>query len=130
MTRTPFTPLLGAVAAAAMALGFSLPAAAQSQSQPPAQQQAPAEVSEDDLRSFAIAAQKVKRINDEALPQIQSAETPEKAQTLRKKAETDMLAAVEGEGLTVDRYNQIYTMAQMDPDVRDRVMQHIQKNPQ
>src|SRR5690606_3020628 len=94
MIGSSWKAVLGALGCAALAFGLSLPAGAQEQTKPLAQQQAPGQVTDAEIASFAKAARKVKQINDEALPQIQAAETPEKAQQLREKAESDMLAAV------------------------------------
>lgn len=91
---------------------------------PRVQQPAPS-YSDDELKSFAVAALEVQRINDAYLPKLKTASTPEEQQRVEKTATDEMVKAVEKEGMTVDKYKQIMNHAQSDPQIAERVMQHI-----
>lgn len=115
----------GAVAAAAMTLGFAAPAIAQTAAPPAAQQPAPAAVPEESLRSYAMAAIEVQRIGEAWEPRIQSAESAEQVEQLRQEAQSEMISAVEQEGLSVDEYNEIFTLTQTDPAAREQVIEYM-----
>ena len=75
------------VAALLVVLAWLTPGSALAASRPPLLAQAPAAVTATDIPTFAKAYQAV--------------------QTLRMKAENDMVKAVEAEGLSIDRFNAI-----------------------
>ncbi|TVR83724.1 MAG: DUF4168 domain-containing protein [Rhodospirillales bacterium] len=86
-----------------------------------------ANYSEEELRSYAAAAIEVQRINETFQPQLQAAETPEEVQAVREQATGQMVEAVEDEGLSVDRYNQIFQAAQADPEVAEQISRYVQE---
>ena len=112
--------LLGALAAAVLALGMSAPALAQGSELPPASQ-----ITDDDLQSFAAAATQVQSLMDEWQPLIESAETPEEAATVGQQAQAELVMAVENEGLTVETYNHIAQLAQVDPEIQSKVQEYM-----
>ncbi|HEY4135632.1 MAG TPA: DUF4168 domain-containing protein [Alphaproteobacteria bacterium] len=123
--------LLAAALAAGMASGIgastafaqpapnAAPASRASQGTPPSA--AAADISGQDLKTFAVAALEVKKINDSYRPRYQSADTPEAKQQVQKEATDKMAAAVQDKGLTVDKYNQIVHVAQADPEVAQQI---------
>lgn len=114
------TPLRVAAIALALSVGTSSLALAQSSNgarsaSPPAA--AAASITDQELKSFAVAALEVKKINDNYRPRYQSADTPAAKQQVQKEATEKMSSAVAQKGLTVDKYNQIVRVAQADPEV-------------
>lgn len=121
--------LAGALAAGMTIAGASL-AAAQSNgaprnapvakpATPPAA--AAAAISDQELKSFAVAALEVKKINDSYRPRYRSADTPVAKEQVQKEATEKMSSAVEEKGLSVDKYNQIVRVAQANPDVARQI---------
>jgi hypothetical protein len=90
----------------------------QQQQQPPAQ---PSEFSEGQLKSFASAVLKVQAIRSKWQPQLQGAESTEKAQELQAQAGAEMVSALEEKGLTVETYNAIALAARDDSALADRI---------
>lgn len=91
-----------------------------SPSQPPA-----LSYSDDELRSFVVAALEVQRINNTYLPKLQAATTPEEQQQVREEASVEMVQAVEKNGLSVDKYKEILDQARTNPEVASRVKEHV-----
>ncbi|MBI4206248.1 MAG: DUF4168 domain-containing protein [Betaproteobacteria bacterium] len=112
---------------AAMGMAWT-PATFAQGSAPKVQQSAPS-YSDSELKSFAVAALEVQRINDAYLPKLKSASSPEEQKQVEKTATAEMVKAVEKEGMTVDKYKEIMNHAQSNPEVAEKVMQHI-KNVQ
>lgn len=110
------------VAALALALGAGTSSIALAQSSNGARPASPpaaaaASITDQELKSFAVAALEVKKINDNYRPRYQSAGTPAEKQQVQKEATEKMSSAVQQKGLTVDKYNQIVRVAQADPQV-------------
>jgi hypothetical protein len=121
--------LAGALAAGMTIAGASL-AVAQSNGAPrnaplakpaPPPAAAAAAISEQELKSFAVAALEVKKINDSYRPRYRSADTPAAKEQVQKEATEKMSSAVEEKGLSVDKYNQIVRVAQANPDVARQI---------
>jgi hypothetical protein len=74
-----------------------------------------------ELKSFAGAVVEVHRINDAYIPKFQAAGTPDEEQKLEAAAVREMVQAVESEGLSVEKYEQILTQAQTDLDLVHRL---------
>lgn len=81
--------------------------------------------SDDELKTFAVAALEVLRINDMYLPKLKMAATPEEQRQVEKTATDEMVKAVEKEGLTVDKYKEIMSQAEANPEIAERVMKHM-----
>ena len=115
---------LALAAAMAVALGITQPAAAQDTV--PQQQTAPANYSDEQLESFAAAAQRVQELNGKWVPQIAEAQSESEGAQMRQQALQAMEQAVRDEGLTVQEYNGIYDAAQRDPEVMQKIESHRQ----
>lgn len=86
----------------------------------------PATLSEDKLRSFAIAFVEVSKVTQSYQPQFESAATPEDRERIQQEAGQQMVQAVDSaEGISVDEYNQIIQAAQADPELAQRLNGHI-----
>lgn len=104
-----------ALVASAM-LATSGAAIAQQAIAPEAPQQVEiAPVSDTEISQFVSANRKVVEIANTMTLEIENAETPDAAQNIRARAEDEMVAHIESEGLTADRYSQIALLAQNDP---------------
>jgi hypothetical protein len=103
-----------------------LPAASAQAPQPPAQApQAAPSYSDTELKSFVTAALKVQHISESYLPKLQSAQDPEEQQQIREQATGAMEQALEDEGMTVNEYNDIMKQVQTNPQLAERVKQHL-----
>lgn len=128
MTRARL-PIVAALVALGLGLAWAMPAASQSPGPAPEAEETPKAKAFDasELKSFARAAVKVKKLNEVYIPKLQAARTPEEEQAVRRDATAKMTEAVEQEGLSVDKYNEIYLAARTDPEVADEVGRLIEK---
>ena len=116
---------LPAAAVLALALAAPLPAAAQMESgQPPV---AAEELSNAQLESFAAAAVQVSEITEQLQIQAQGVEDEAELMELQEQANVQMVAAVEEQGLTVDEYNAIFQIAQVDPALNERLVEMMRR---
>lgn len=74
-----------------------------------------------ELKSFAGAAVEVHRINDAYVPKLEAAGTVDEERKLEAAALREMVQAVENEGLSVDKYEEILTQAQTDRELVHRL---------
>lgn len=117
--------------ALALALGAAYAApAALAQQQPPQQQGMPAQqqpeiapVSDEEIWQFVRAVDDVSEIVEDMRPQLESANGQEEAQMIQQAAQAQMVEAVESQGLTAQRYNEINMAAQADPELGQRISQ-------
>jgi len=116
---------LPAAALLAFALAAPLPAAAQTESdQPPV---AAEDLSDAQLESFAAAAVEVSEITEQLQMQAQGVEDEAELMELQEQANTQMVAAVEEEGLTIEEYNMIFQVAQVDPELNERLVEMMER---
>lgn len=114
------TRMLLTAAATAIALTVAVPAAAQTQQQP-------AQVTEEDLQSYAAAVVEVQRISEKWLPRIEAAPSDDHKAVLQQQAQDKMIEAVRDEGMTVEEYNEISRMAQADPQLWQQVQGYMKQ---
>ena len=117
---TLMTTLLALLVVAAVPLSWAQTEAA------PAEQAT--SYSDAELKSFAAAAVEVHRINSGYLPKMAEA-TPVQQRQLEQQALRETTAAVEKQGLTSDKYDEILTAAQNRPEVATKVEQYLNKTP-
>lgn len=124
MKQTIVSAALGAAMVGALALA---PTGGEALAQQYQQQQQPgaAQVSEEHLRAYAAAAVEVQEIGAEYQPRVDGAASPEEAEALRADAQDEMIEAVQSHGLSVEEYNEIFTLAQADPQIRQQVEHHM-----
>lgn len=91
---------------------------------PGVQQPAPA-YSDAELKTFAVAALEVLRINDVYLPKLKMAGSPEEQQLVERTASDEMVKAVEREGMSVAKYKEIMAHAESNPEIAERVIKHM-----
>lgn len=116
----------GTVTALACAAVFAGPVAAQ-ETTPPAQEQAVTEVTDAELESFVLAHLEVQQIQNELNAQLQATEDPEQAQAIQQEANQRMLAAIEAQGLTAERFSEIVDTINADPETGQRFAQKVEE---
>lgn len=108
---------IGAIGLAALTAMLSPLAVAQTQPAPMSQ-----EISEAEIAAFAEAYEDVVEINATFAPQIEQATDAEARQDLLEQAQQAQTLAVETtDGIDVDRYFEILTLAQSDADLTARI---------
>lgn len=102
----------------------------QGQGQGSTGQQQATQFSDDQLKSFAAAVQGIQAVANEYAPRLRDASGPDQVAELQQEAESEMLDAVQDEGLTVDEYNAIAVTAQTNPQVAETIRGYITDQPQ
>ncbi len=82
-------------------------------------------VNDQDIAKFANAANDVVHVKQKWLPTIISKREPAEQQKAQQQAMDEMTKAVEKNGLSVDRYNQIADAAQSDPVLQRKIEQRL-----
>lgn len=114
--------------AAAAALFFASAAVAQ---QPPQSQTGtPAEatlrVTDDHLRSFAMAVIDLEKINQELAPKLEGA-APEQKQAVQEEAHVRMTAAVKKQELDLETFGAIAAAAKESPELAQKIGGYVQE---
>lgn len=86
-----------------------------------------AEVSNSEMESFAAAYVDIVNIRQEFAPQMDEAANEEEMAELQSAVMDRMSNAVESNGLSLDRYNEIVDQIQGDDELEQRVVEEIQK---
>lgn len=87
-------------------------------------------VSNDEIATYARATAKVQTIRRDFEVQKRSVANPQQIAQLAETANNQMVEAVETEGLSVDRFNEISEAADSDPQLRTRILDQIGKQTQ
>lgn len=123
------TNLLSALTAAFMtamlAVAGAGTAAAQQQQQAPQGQGQTPSFTDSEIESFASAVQSIQQIRNEYQPQIQNAENKQEATAMQKKAQKEMIGAIQDEGLSIKKYTQISRAIPNNPDLVKRIQEHM-----
>jgi len=109
----------------------SLLAETDTQESAPADQSAQSEpssssYSDQELRSFAVAVLEVERIKSSYAPKL--------AQNLREQAQVkqaaslELLMALKQQGMSVDKYQEMLSSVQSDPQLADKVNEYLEKS--
>lgn len=125
------SPMLAGIAGAMLLAGAGLAdVRAQETQQPPMQPQMPAELSQEQIETFADAALEVQRVQREFDSQVQSAENPEQIEQLQQQAQDQARQAIEQKGLSVDEYTAILQAANEDPQLYAMIVETMQQRSQ
>jgi hypothetical protein len=90
---------------------------------------AESQLSETDVQAFASAATEVRQLNQKWLPRlraVQETQGPDAAQQVREEAMAEMEQAVSSKGLTIQRYHEIYELAEANPEIERRVQERME----
>lgn len=118
-------PLLGLLIAVAGAVPGAPRALAQQAAAPAA---AAASLTDEKLHAFIVAALKVGDLIDQWTPKIEAAKTPEEQDKLKQQANSELVAAIQGNGdLTLPEYQEISTAAENDPALQERILNILQQ---
>ncbi|ARM31320.1 DUF4168 domain-containing protein [Prosthecochloris sp. HL-130-GSB] len=85
-----------------------------------------AEVSVDEIVTFAKAQNQVVNIREKYQSRDLNAKDQAEQQKTLEEMNKEMVAAVQKEGLSVERYNEILTASQTDPGLQQRISEVIQ----
>ncbi|MBP5858247.1 DUF4168 domain-containing protein [Marivibrio halodurans] len=87
----------------------------------PAQAQMATPPSEDEVQTFAAAATSIQEVTEEYRAEAENAETEAARADIREEYSQMLTEVVTDEGMSVQRYNEIYELAQQDEEVRARI---------
>jgi hypothetical protein len=97
------------------------PASGWSQEYGAGQQSGQGKVSVNEIASFAKAQNQVVKIQQEYRPKLSDIKDPAQQQPIVQEMNGKLVAAVQREGLSVERYNEISNAAQSDPALQQRI---------
>ncbi|ADU65140.1 hypothetical protein Selin_0384 [Desulfurispirillum indicum S5] len=117
---------LPATIAFAFALVFSVTSIASAQ-QAPHQQVEMRDVSSQEIRQVSEAYVEISAIQQEYQAKLGNVQDPEEAQRLQQQANEEMTQVVLDSGMEVDAYNEIMLMAQMNEELRGRILEKIEQ---
>jgi GTP1/Obg family GTP-binding protein len=100
-----------------------VPASGWSQEYGARQQAGQDEVSVNEIASFAKAQNQVVKIQQEYRAKLSGIDDPAQQQPIVQEMNGRLVAAVQQEGLSVERYNEISNAAQSDPALQQRISQ-------
>ena len=86
-----------------------------------------ADVSDQQLQSFAAAAIEVQEINNEWQQRVNETQDPQQAQQMRRQASQEMAEAIRDEGLTIEEYNTIGRLARQDAQLQNKLREHMRE---
>lgn len=86
---------------------------------------AAAAYSDTELKSFAGTVLEVQRINDVYVSRFESARSFDEQEQVRQDATVAVTMAAEKNGMTMVRFQEILSHAQMDEGLAERVRQHM-----
>lgn len=125
----PAALMLGAAIVAGAAVATAGGVHAQTAAPAAGAQQAPAAASftDQEIQSYASAVVKVQDISTKWQDKLRTAKDPSASTEIQKQAETEAVAAVKEEGLTVEKYNQIALATETDTELRNKVLDYVSK---
>jgi hypothetical protein len=83
-----------------------------------------------ELQSYVTAAVQVAQISRDYTSKVQGAQSVEDKKNIQREATGKMTQAIKNEGLSVEKYNEIYTAASMDPKLAQRLNGMLEKKTQ
>lgn len=120
-------PILSALVATALIAGTGAASAQSDASGQQPTQSGPTNVPDGDIDSFAAAARDMQEIDATYAEKLAQTKDEAARNEIRTRASADMVAAIRENGLTVDRYEQIYRLAQNDQTVADRIRSRLRQ---
>jgi hypothetical protein len=103
------------------------PDATAQETTPPESADEPAVLDDKKIEQFADAYVEVQTIQKKASADLAAAQDTKSADSVKTKAESDMIAAVERNGLQVDEFNQIIESMASNTEVRNKVAAKVQE---
>ena len=87
----------------------------------------PANLDEQQLRSFAKVYVQVEKLRETYAPRAKEASGPEEGKQIQQEVQSEFQKVLTKEGLTEESYTKIFQVASADQDVRKKVLQMIAK---
>lgn len=109
-------------------LGFGLiavPAVHAQDMPPPGQQQQEVDLSDKELKTFAVAYLALSDIREEMTAQLDAVQSAEEAQAIQQEANTKMVSELEEHGFTAEEYTVVVTALNEDEELRNRFEETI-----
>lgn len=85
----------------------------------------PRDLSDQKLNAVATALERVASLRNDYRQRIAEAEAPAEKERIVAEANKELTKAVTDQGLSVEEYTSILNAARDNPDVRDKLFQHI-----
>ncbi len=104
---------------------FSVPAAnAQAQPPSPGPSEQSQNIPDQKLDAAAAALEKVASVKENYQGQIEAADPTDRPR-IANEAHKALTEAVTGQGLSIEEYTEIITVAQANPEVREKILQRL-----
>jgi hypothetical protein len=117
-------------AAVALALAgtplLTMPAQAQSAPDNPGSGNVPS-YNDQELQAYVTAAVQVSQISRDYTSKLRGAQSVDDKKKIQQEATGKMTQVIKKEGLSVEKYNEIYTAASMDPKLAQRLNGMLEK---
>ena len=84
-------------------------------------QQKAEDFSRGELKNFVELQEKIGKVREEYVSQIESAEDEKKARNLQQEAQSEMVQVIEDQGMSVKGYNAIAVAYNSNPEVKKKV---------
>jgi hypothetical protein len=86
-------------------------------------QQTDIEVSEEEMETFVEVQMQLADVREEVQGEMQAAEGQEEAQALADEANEEMAGLIEDAGMDIERYDQVASAIQADPELQQRFLE-------
>lgn len=110
----------------ALGMAFSIPAMAQSEWAQPETAAPRANIEDREIRRAARAYAEIGTINQGLQQTMQQAEDQAERMEMQRRAEGEMIRAIEEIGLDIQRYNEIIEVVRMDEGLRNDFNEELQ----
>jgi hypothetical protein len=84
-------------------------------------------ISEKELQAFAKVYTDVQRIRLEYEPSLQKTKDPKQIQRIHQEADARIKETLDRQGLTVERYNQIYAAVNNNEELRRKTLKRVEQ---
>jgi hypothetical protein len=84
------------------------------------------DLSDQKLKAVATALERVSSLQDEYQQRIAQTEAPAEKERIVAEGNKELTKAVTEQGLSVEEYSSILNAARDNPEVRDKLLQHVQ----
>jgi hypothetical protein len=118
------------VAAAILAAGcyLSIPTVNVLAQTPPGPSTSAPDLSDQKLSAVAAALERVASLQQDYRQRIAETEAPADKERIVAEANVELTKAVTEQGLSVEEYTSILNVAQDDPEIRGKILQHIHRS--
>lgn len=119
---------IAAAAAGALCLAAPSTALVQGQAQPQGQAQTQINISDAEAERFVATAQAVQEVALSYQGRIEQAETREQASAIAQEGRSAIRAAIQDNGMQIERYQEIVRAAQNDPELMATLNARMEAN--